>query len=212
LTKIISGQKIVPAPQIMAKSSSELRRFYQEQVAVGRECVVCKKGSSVYDPGRRGFNWVKLKSEVDKKGGGLADTLDCLILGLYRGRGKRTSFGVGAFLAGIRKTEDSDDFLSVSKIGTGLTDEQFRQLKVQSAKCKIEEKPVNYLVNKNLAPDIWLKPGLVVEIQADNITVSPIHTAGFALRFPRLVRFRDDKTALQTTTLAELKKLFALQK
>ncbi|PIS13903.1 hypothetical protein COT65_01530 [Candidatus Shapirobacteria bacterium CG09_land_8_20_14_0_10_47_13] len=62
-----------------------------------------------------------------------------------------------------------------------------------------------------MAPDIWCRPGLVVEIQADNITLSPIHSAGLALRFPRLVRFRDDKSAEQTTTLSETRKLYQLQ-
>ncbi len=71
--------------------------------------------------------------------------------------------------------------------------------------------PKDYVVDKNLFPDFWLEPKLVVEIQADNITKSPIHTAGLALRFPRLVRFRDDKSAEQITTMGEVEKLFGMQ-
>ncbi|MBL7159788.1 DNA ligase, partial [Candidatus Microgenomates bacterium] len=69
-----------------------------------------------------------------------------------------------------------------------------------------------YKVDKNLFPDVWCQPGIVVEIEADNITKSPIHAANYALRFPRLVRFRDDKTPSQATNLKELKSLYQLQK
>jgi len=174
--------------------------------------VVVKKLQANYDPGRRGFTWVKFKEEESKKGGGLADTLDCVVMGYYKGKGKRTIFGVGAFLIGIRESENSDNFLTISKIGTGLTDEQWRELKVKSEKFKVKSEPKQYKVNKNLEPDVWCNPGIVAEIQADNITVSPIHAAGLALRFPRLVRFRDDKSAEEITTLAEAKKLYGMQK
>ncbi|MFH1840666.1 MAG: ATP-dependent DNA ligase [Candidatus Shapirobacteria bacterium] len=212
LERVVLGGTLVLTPQIVTQKIDELKRFYDRQIARGLEGVVAKKWDSVYDPGRRGFNWVKLKSETSKKGAGLADTLDCAVMGLYRGKGKRTGFGVGAFLVGVRRSENIDNFLSVSKIGTGLTDEQFRELKARSEQLIANSKQSSYQVDKNLEPDVWLKPGLVVEIQADNITVSPIHTAGYALRFPRLVRFRDDKKASQATTLAELKKLYQLQK
>ena len=55
--------------------------------------------------------------------------------------------------------------------------------------------------------DVWITPSIVVEIRADEITKSPVHTAGLALRFPRLERFRDDKNTRETTTLTELKKI-----
>jgi DNA ligase-1 len=67
-------------------------------------------------------------------------------------------------------------------------------------------------VAKTLEPDLWCKPSLVVEILADEITVSPNHTAGLALRFPRLIRFRDDKDPDQATSLKELQHLFEMQK
>jgi DNA ligase-1 len=74
------------------------------------------------------------------------------------------------------------------------------------------EKPKEYEVHKDLTPDFWVEPKVVVELAADEITVSPKHTAGLALRFPRLVKFRDDKGANDATTLGELKALFKLQK
>ena len=89
-------------------------------------------------------------------------------------------------------------------MGTGLTDEQWRELKTRSEKLKIEDKPKEYVVDKNQEPDMWLTPGLVVEIAADEVTRSPIHTAGVALRFPRLVGFRDDKGKDEVTSVREL--------
>ena len=125
------------------------------------------------------------------------------------GKGRRSSFGVGAFLVGIK---DKDKFKTVSKIGTGLTDEQWKELNRRTRKISTGEKPSSYVLHKNLNPDAWVKPSLVVEILADEITKSPIHTAGLALRFPRLVRFRDDKKAKNSNNLQELKKLFKMQK
>ncbi|MCH7952115.1 hypothetical protein IH980_05245 [Patescibacteria group bacterium] len=73
-------------------------------------------------------------------------------------------------------------------------------------------KPKEYAeVDKALIPDVWVDPYLVVEIAADNITKSPVHAAGLALRFPRLVRFRDDKSPSQATTVREVKRLYKLQ-
>jgi DNA ligase-1 len=130
-------------------------------------------------------------------------------MGVNRGKGKRAGFGVGAFLVGVK---ESNKFKTTSKIGTGLTDEQWREMDRRSRSLEVTKMPTEYEVDKNLAPDVWTRPSLVVEILADEITVSPIHTAGLALRFPRLIKFRDEKNPDQTTTLSELKKLFNMQK
>lgn len=202
---------LVLSPQITTSDPSKIREFHEEQIEKGLEGAMVKKADSAYEPGRRGFTWVKYKQEETKKGGGLADTLDCVIMGTYRGKGKRAGFGVGAFLVGVKK---DDVFVTVSKIGTGLTDEQWREVykRTQRDGVKVEDKPEEYFVDKNLYPDTWVKPEIVMEIQADNITESPIHTAGLALRFPRLVRFREDKSPGESTSLVELKKLYKLQK
>ncbi|MCX6724739.1 MAG: ATP-dependent DNA ligase, partial [Candidatus Shapirobacteria bacterium] len=209
---VIPGSKtILISPQIITESAQELRKFHNEQIKKGLEGIVVKKWEAPYDPGRRGYTWVKLKQEKGKKGGGLADTLDCVVMGYYKGKGKRAKFGIGAFLVGIKQSAHSDKILTISKIGTGLTDEQWRELKVKSEKLKVKDKPKEYLVDKNLFPDVWCFPKILVEIEADNVTKSPIHTAQYALRFPRLVRFRDDKSAEEATTLSEAKKLYQLQ-
>jgi len=210
-----TNKRIVLTPQIVTDSPEELRRFHDEQIAKGLEGAVVKKWQAGYDPGRRGYTWVKFKAEKKgKRGGGLKDTLDCVMMGYYKGKGKRAAFGIGAFLVGIRESENSDRFLTISKIGTGLTDEQWREMykKCQMSNVKCQMKPKEYKVDKNLIPDVWCEPKIVVEIEADNITVSPVHTAGLALRFPRLLRFREDKSPEQATTLAEAKRLYRMQK
>lgn len=214
LEKVIPNRNktILLSPQIVSDNPKELRRYHDEQKEKGLEGVVVKKWEAFYDPGRRGYTWVKFKEEESKKGGGLADTLECVVMGYYKGKGKRNQFGIGAFLIGIRKGENSDEFLTISKIGTGLSDEQWRETHKRCEKVNSKEKPKQYLADKNLVPDVWCEPEIVVEIQADNITISPIHTAGLALRFPRLVRFRDDKAPEEATALAEAKKLYRMQK
>jgi len=211
LVKMLSEKNkiLILTPQIVTENPQALRKYHDEQINKGLEGVIVKKWQEVYDPGRRGYTWVKLKQEKGKKGGGLADTLDCVVMGYNQGKGKRASFGLGAFLVGIRK---GNEFLTISKIGTGLTDDQWREMYQRCGQVKTKEKPKEYQVNKNLFPDSWCSPKIIVEIEADNITRSPIHTAQYALRFPRLVRFRDDKSANEATTLKEAEKLYKLQK
>jgi len=211
LEKTVSSKSktLILTPQIVTENPQELRKYHDEQIKKGLEGVIVKKWEESYDPGRRGYTWVKFKQEKGKKGGGLADTLDCVVMGYYKGKGKRAEFGLGAFLVGVKR---GGEFLTISKVGTGLTDEQWREMRERSKKWEVAKKPREYLVDKNLTPDVWLKPGIVVEIEADNVTKSPIHTADHALRFPRLVRFRDDKSPQGATTLKEAEKLFKLQK
>lgn len=206
------GETIILSPQIVTEDPQELRRYHDEQKTKGLEGVVAKKWQGTYDTGRRGFSWVKFKEEEAKKGGGLADTLDCVVMGYYKGKGKRNKFGIGAFLVGIRESTAADWFVTISKIGTGLSDEQWREMYQRCEKTRAKIQPKQYKVDKNLVPDVWCEPEIMVEIQADNITKSPIHTAKYALRFPRLVQFRDDRSPLDATTLAEAEKLYKLQK
>ena len=193
---------------ILTESPEEIRQKHQELISKGLEGVMVKKIKSGYVPGRTGWRWVKMK-EVEGSEGKLADTVDAVVMGYTRGRGKRASFGVGQFLAGVKSGEK---FLTITKVGTGLTDEQFKELRKRLKKIESKNKPKNYEVHKDLEPDFWVEPKEVVELAADELTRSPKHTAGMALRFPRLVKFRDDKSASQATTLGEIKKLYKLQK
>jgi DNA ligase-1 len=205
LSDIVGASPVfVTAPFIVTTDPKELHAYHSAQLKLGLEGAVIKKYDSVYKSGRKGWRWVKIKEE-EGTSGKLSDTLDCIVMGYYKGRGKRTVFGVGAFLVGLLGKDEK--ILTIAKIGTGLTDEQFRELKRRIDQHAVKKQPASYEVNKNLLPDGWVEPSLVVEIAADEITRSPIHSAGKALRFPRLVNFRDDKSWQDATTIGELKNI-----
>lgn len=182
----------------------ELSEKYQKE---GLEGIIVKRVDGEYVPGRTGWRWVKMK-EAEDKYAKLPDTVDAVVLGYTRGRGRRAVFGVGQFLAGIR---GNGKISTITKVGTGITDEQFIELAKRLEKIQVKEKPRQYNVHKDLEPDFWVKPSLVVELAADEITKSPKHTSGYALRFPRLIKFRDDKSASQATSKKEIENLFSLQ-
>lgn len=207
LSKVISkGEVLELTPTIRTKDPKILKDFHKEQLALGFEGAVIKQVDGEYIPGRRGWNWVKFK-EVEEAKGKLADTVDVIVMGWYRGKGKRARFGIGAFLVGVRRGEE---IVTVAKIGTGLSDEQWQGLRRKLETEISMEIPKAYQVESQLVPDIWVDPVVVVEVAADEITTSPSHTAGLALRFPRLVKFRDDKSLSQVTSLEELKQLRTL--
>jgi DNA ligase-1 len=175
--------------------------------------VVAKKPDSTYQAGARNFNWVKLKRAQARH---LQDTVDCVILGYIHGRGKRAAFGVGALLVGLYDA-DRDEFRSVTKIGTGLSDDEWREVRARCDRLTVEHRPVRVI--STLAPSVWVEPSVVIEVLADEITRSPVHTAGatesepgYALRFPRLVSFRaDDRRAEDATTVAEVIEMYNQQ-
>ena len=191
----------------ITKDSGAIEKLMEKELSEGLEGIIVKRANSRYIPGRTGWRWVKMK-EAEEARAKLADTVDCVVMGYSAGRGRRAGFGVGQFLVGIK---DKEKIKTITKVGTGITDEQFIELKIRLSKLEIEKKPKEYIVHKELEPDHWVEPKLVVEIAADEITKSPKHTAGYALRFPRLVRFRDDKNANQATSIKELIKLYELQ-
>lgn len=197
-----SGEVVVMDEGIVATNASEIREYHQKQLDLGLEGAMIKKHDGEYQPGRTGWNWVKFK-EVEDAHGKLRDTIDGLVLGYYRGRGKRSAFGIGAFLLGVWD-ENKSAYVTVAKIGTGLSDEQWREIRHKVDSNFATEKPINYEVEQALVPDVWADPVVVVEVAADEITKSPLHSSGWGLRFPRLVRFRDDKLAHQVTQASEL--------
>ena len=207
VTGDISRDIVVVANQEEVSDPKRLELIFEEAIGRGLEGVLAKKIDGVYQPGARGWNWIKYKRSYSSK---IHDTIDCLVMGYDLGKGKRTGFGMGAFLVGVYD-EKNEKYLTVAKIGTGLTDEEWRQLKTKSLQLKVKVKPNNYLTDKLMECDVWIAPGIVVEIKADEISKSPSHTAGLALRFPRLERFRDDKKPADATTLTEVEKLFKNQ-
>ena len=192
---------------LLINDPQKLKAFHEQQLRLGLEGAVMKQKNSSYVSGRKSWRWVKIKEEEGSQGK-LSDTIDCLMLGYYVGKGKRQAFGIGALLVGVLAKNQNGDLVvkSLSKIGTGLTDAQFREIKqIADQNLSVNnQKPAIYDVNKNLSPDFWLMPKIVLEIAADEISKSPIHTAGVALRFPRLVKIRYDKSFEETTTMEEL--------
>lgn len=202
------GSTLFVSPHIVTDKASVLRTYHDEQITKGLEGVVVKKWESPYEPGRRGYAWVKFKEEG--KTGKLADTVDAVVMGYYKGEGKRSSFGIGAFLVGVKK---GDTFVTMTKIGTGVSDELWKTLEQALHTLKTPKRPTQYPeVEKALVPDVWVSPAMVVEIAADDITKSPTHGALYALRFPRLVRVRTDKSPDQITTVSELETMYKNQK
>ncbi len=227
-------QSIIPAESqaaqhtiLLARSDEvsdghQIELMFDDAITKGLEGIVAKKTDGHYEPGARGWNWIKFKRSYSSK---IEDTIDCLVLGYDYGKGKRAAFGIGAFLVAVYD-EKEDVYVTLAKIGTGLKDEEWVQLKEQSEKLIVDKIPIRYNVDKAMYPDIWISPHIVVEIKADEITRSPVHTAGrimkasksgsavevdiagYALRFPRLQRFRNDKSPSEITTLSEIQSMF----
>jgi len=210
LEKALKNSQIAELTQTFKTNQPELlHKFHEEMLTQKLEGAVIKKADSAYVSGRKGWRWVKIK-ESEGTIGKLNDTLDLVMMGYYLGKGKRAQFGLGAILVGV--LDDQEQILSLSKIGTGMTEEQLVELKKLSDQLISKERPLQYQsVDKSLLPDVWLEPGIVVEVAADELTHSPTHQAGWALRFPRLVKIRRDKNWLQATTFLELKN-FSLSK
>ncbi len=188
-------------------TAHELEEYFLQMIEEGLEGVVVKRPDAQYQPGKRNFNWIKLKRQ---EGGHIEDTIDCVILGYYSGSGKRAGFGIGAFLVGVYNKK-KDCFETVAKVGTGLSDEKWKELKKKCDKLHVATQPKNVECPKSLAPDVWVHPELVCVIRADEITRSPVHTAGktkdhlgLALRFPRFIDYRVDKGPEDATTVDEL--------
>jgi DNA ligase-1 len=211
-------KKVAPDIELIEEkkvdSAEKLKEFFLKQVADGLEGVVVKKIDAPYAAGKRNFNWIKLKRT---ESGVLHDTIDVVILGYFLGHGKRAKFGIGAMLVGIYNKK-KDLFQTIAKIGSGLTDEDWKKWKNEFDKISVSKKPKNVECHKELRPDVWVTPKFVAVVKADEITRSPIHTAaqddekeGYALRFPRLVQFRTDKAAYDATTAREIVKIYKEQ-
>lgn len=197
--------------EIPIDSAKMLEDFFQVTVSAGLEGLVIKRPNAPYQPGKRNFNWIKLKRHAE---GELEDTIDTVVLGYYFGSGKRAAFGIGAFLVGLYDKQ-YDRFVTVAKVGTGLKDADWKDLKQRCDAIRVHEVPHNVLCPPELVPDVWVDPRIVCAIRADEITQSPIHSAGktaetlgLALRFPRFVGYRSDKAPEDATTVHELQRLY----
>ena len=146
-----------------------------------------KDPASIYTPGRRGLAWLKLKKAYA--------TLDCVVVGAEYGQGKRKA--VLSLYTFAVQDEATRQLKTIGKAFTGLTDEEIAGL-------------TKHFLNKTVIQQgryLQLEPDTVLEIAFDAIQASSRHTSGLAMRFPRIVRIRKDKSPAEIDTLATARKL-----
>ena len=210
---VAEGNDLRVSECITTDDPEEIDAFFAEQVNAGLEGVMAKRLDSVYQAGQRNFNWIKYKASYSSA---LTDTLDCVLIGYWRGQGKRTPWGIGALLSAVWDA-DEQVFKSIARIGTGYSDEEWVRIRERLDEIAVADRPAN--VHSDVVPDVWASPEIVVEVLADELTRSPMHVAGrtddelgLALRFPRVIGFvREDKAPADATTVAEVRDLFARQ-
>lgn len=209
---VSQGKDIKLTDQIITSKPKELNEFFDLNVQKGLEGIIAKDLNAKYIAGARKYAWIKLKRSYK---GDLGDTIDTVIIGYYAGKGARAKFGLGALLVAVYN-EEKDCFETIAKIGTGMTEKQLTELEKMLKKERVKKKPAR--AKSELEPDYWVEPKQVIEVRADEITESPVHTAakqkgkeGLALRFPRMVKLRTDKEPEQSTTVKEIKKMFKQQ-
>lgn len=202
-----SGETIVLADSHLVEDAQAVERYFQQAISEGLEGIMAKRPDSPYEAGKRGFDWLKLKRV---RGSSLADTLDAVVVGYDRGRGRRGAWGIGSVLLAVYDP-DGDRYLTIAKAASGLTDSEWLQTRQMLDEIALEAPDPR--VTSLYQPDVWVDPLYVLEVVADEITQSPMHTAGYALRFPRLIGLpKGDRQPEQATTLGELARLYQLQR
>jgi DNA ligase-1 len=204
-----------PVPAIETRSAEEIERYMEEAISEGGEGLMLKDPGAVYTAGARGFGWIKLKREYRSE---LTDTIDLVIVGAYHGRGRRAG-AYGAYLLAAYD-EKTNSFPTITKIGTGFSDEDLERFPKILKPYESTVKPAN--VGSLLVPDVWYRPKVVIETIASEITLSPTHPAGMdsirkgsglALRFPKFTgKTRDEKGPQDATTVKEIVEMYRLQK
>jgi len=228
LEKLVKGNKtIVKSDLIYTDSPKKLEEYFQRALSEGLEGIIAKDLAQPYVAGARKFAWIKLK----KSYGELADSVDAVIVGYYLGKGAREEFKFGGVLAAVQN-EETGALETIAKIGGGFTEEEMTALEEALGKLKTKEKPKG--LSSKLVPDFWVTPKIVITVAADEITLSPMHTCrihraapyvspsashlrmegetGYALRFPRMVAMRDDKSPSEATTVREIISMFEMQR
>ncbi|MDO8633782.1 MAG: ATP-dependent DNA ligase [archaeon] len=213
LEKLVPKEGVIsPTPSIFTDDPKEIDGFFKKNIEAGLEGIIAKDPNARYIAGARKFAWIKLKRSYK---GELNDSVDVVVIGYFKGKGKRTQFGLGGLLTAVYN-EEKDSFESITKIGTGMSEKQMGELEQILSKLEVKKKPAR--VESVIEPDEWVEPKLVIEVRADEITKSPTHMAGkdgqegFALRFPRMISVRTDKKPEQATSTKEIIKMFKMQK
>ena len=178
------------APQIISDSVDEIEAYYHASLDSGNEGIMLKVLVSPYLPGNRGKLWIKIKPEVD--------TIDLVVTGAEWGEGKRAKM-FGSFLLACQ--DENGDLLEISRVATGIDDSMLSTLYDLFKDKIIAEK----------GKTISFEPDVVFEVGYAELQKSINYAAGYALRFPRFVRLRDDKNVDEIETLESLTRRYSLQ-
>jgi DNA ligase 1 len=165
----------------------EIDRRFDDARARLNEGLLLKQPESQYTPGRRGLNWLKLKRPLD--------TLDTVVVGAEWGHGKRR--GVLSDVTFAVRVDGSDELATIGKAYTGLTDAEIAEMTALLLDITIADHGHYRTVD----------PRIVVEIAFDAVQFSARHKSGFALRFPRIARWRHDKSPADIDTLSRVRDL-----
>jgi DNA ligase-1 len=184
--------KSILAGQTITDSAANIELIYKEALAAGHEGVMLKNPLSLYTPGKRGKNWLKLKP--------IMDTLDLVVIGGEWGEGRRTSF-IGSYLMACRDP-DTNSLRSIGRVATGITDEKLGELRDIFKDIVILENGIH----------VEFEPKIVFEVAFEEIQKSQNYDSGYALRFPRLINVRSDKSVDDADTIEKVEQLYARQK
>jgi DNA ligase-1 len=177
-------------PQIMSDSSEEIESYYRTALDNGNEGIMLKVLNAPYLPGSRGKLWIKIKPEVD--------TIDLVVTGADWGEGKRAKM-FGSFLLACQ--DENGELLELSRVATGIDDAMLSELyELFNDKIIAEHEKT-----------VVFKPDVVFEVGYAELQKSTTYAAGYALRFPRFVRLRDDKDPSEVETIASLSRRHDMQ-
>jgi DNA ligase-1 len=177
------------APAKLCSSSESVALVFRDSLAAGHEGIVAKYPDSRYTPGRRGGNWFKLKEPFA--------TLDAVVTAVEYGHGKRHGV-LSDYTFAVRSGEQ---LLNIGKAYSGLTDAEIAEYTEYFLQHTIEDQGFRRIV----------EPTVVIEVAFNNMQRSQRHSSGYALRFPRIVRFRPDKPVAEIDTLDRVAELYAKQ-
>ena len=211
---IIETNEFKLANALISENIDDIEAFFESAIQNGCEGLVLKGMDTIYQAGARGWSWVKLKRSYQSK---MVDPIDVVVVGAFTGRGKRSG-SYGALLVSVYDHE-RDVFPTISKLGTGFTDDELVRLPEILSHYKLERKHPR--VESGFDADIWFEPKIVMETIGDELTLSPIHPcgynkirehAGIAIRFPRFTHnFRWDKMPEDATTVGEIVDMYNSQ-
>ncbi len=209
IKKIFKNKILKPSSSRIVATSKTLEKMFKTSISKGLEGIMAKDLKAPYTAGKRKFAWIKLKKSYGKT----VDTIDGIIVGYYLGHGARAEFEFGGVLVAVYN-QDSGMLETVAKVATGFTEEEMVDLRKTLEKIRTKNPPKN--LDYNIEVDFWVEPKHVIEVAFDEITVSPMHTAGgkgkgYALRFPRIVRMRDEKGLKEITTSHEIEHMYHIQ-